>query len=308
MLFRICFALILFLPAWGGFAASEVSTGDQAGFVLHVRNVDIPYREFAVFALPDEAVPVSVPENGGRFQLKAAAGTWRDSGANHWTWTAPAQPGHYALDIVRADGAAMRLEAFVMVPAGEVHDGRLHGYRIGRYPRHALNNLAIYRAPAGFVEVTPETAALHVTPHFTLGEFVCKQAGGYPKYLVLRDELLLKLETVMAYLNGRGVPPDAVHVMSGYRTPWYNQQLGNVPYSRHQWGDAADIYVDEVATSELRAAHGGGDGYADSRFLAGDLDRLFRQDGLRGGVGVYPATHAHAPFVHVDARGFAAHW
>jgi uncharacterized protein YcbK (DUF882 family) len=27
-----------------------------------------------------------------------------------------------------------------------------------------------------------------------------------------------------------------------------------------------------------------------------------------GGIGIYPATSAHGPFVHIDARGTRARW
>jgi uncharacterized protein YcbK (DUF882 family) len=29
---------------------------------------------------------------------------------------------------------------------------------------------------------------------------------------------------------------------------------------------------------------------------------------LTGGIGIYPATSAHGPFVHIDARGTRARW
>ena len=32
--------------------------------------------------------------------------------------------------------------------------------------------------------------------------------------------------------------------MSAYRTPFYNRAIGDCRYSMHQWGSAADIYVD----------------------------------------------------------------
>lgn len=204
----------------------------------------------------------------------------------------------------------MRLEAFVLVPAGKVHNGILNGYRIGRYPRHPRDGLKIYRAPSGFVEVTPQLATVHVSPHFTLGEFLCKEPGGYPKYLVLRPRLLLKLEELLAYLGAHGVPASDVHVMSGYRTPWYNTRLGNVEYSRHMWGDAADIYITTDGRSEV-AYPDSLDEYRNSSRLAADVDELFREPAnawLKGGIGVYPATHNHPPFVHVDARGFNARW
>ena len=261
--------------------------------------MEIGYREFAVFALPGKPLAISA-DAAGSFQVSAPAGTWQATGANRWTWTAPAKPGVFPLEVVRADGARLELEAFVMVPASREHNGRLNGYLIGQYPRQALHGLPAYVPPSGFVELTQATAGIHVSPHFTLGQFQCKEAGAYPKYLVLTPRLLLKLEGLVQYLNTRGIAPEAIHVMSGYRTPWYNRQLGDTHYSRHMWGDAADIYID--------SARGG---YLDSRELSGDLAQLFREPAyadLRGGLGTYPATAAHAPFVHVDARGFSARW
>jgi len=199
------------------------------------------------------------------------------------------------------------------VPAMQLHNGKLNGYRIGNYPKHPLKGLEIYQPPRGFVEVTPALAKVHVSPHFTLGEFLCKEAGGYPKYLVLRPRLLLKLETLLGYLSHLGIPATAVHVMSGYRTPWYNAQLGNVLYSRHTWGGAADIYISKTYDGRLISDvnHDGRDDFGDSRLLAADFNKLFhepRYDFLRGGIGAYPATSRHNPFVHVDVRGFRARW
>jgi uncharacterized protein YcbK (DUF882 family) len=101
--------------------------------------------------------------------------------------------------------------------------------------------------------------------------------------------------------------------MSGYRTPWYNAQLGNVPDSRHTLGDAADIYIDVAPRNGIMddLNHDGRDDFGDSRLLADDVDALFREpalDYLRGGVGAYHSTGAHGPFVHVDARGWRARW
>ena len=308
MLQRYLAALILLLPL-GGIHADTPASFDSGhiAFSLSVRGLAVSYREFALFALPGERVSVAPSDPTAHFELAAGGGEWHDSGDGRWTWHAPAKSGHYALDITRDDGAHMRLEAFVMVPASRVRRGTLNGYHIGHYPAHPRDGLDIYRAPAGFVEVTPALAAVPVSPHFTLGEFLCKESGGYPKYLVLRPELLLKLETLVAYLDSRGVPPGAIHVMSGYRTPWYNQKLGNVEYSRHMWGDAADLYIDAVAGGP-REIKGG---FLDSRALAADFDHLFSEPEyayLRGGIGTYPATASHAPFVHVDTRGFDARW
>ncbi len=41
-----------------------------------------------------------------------------------------------------------------------------------------------------------------------------------------------------------GFAVDTLHVMSAFRTPFYNRAIGDVEYSAHQWGSAADVYVD----------------------------------------------------------------
>jgi hypothetical protein len=191
------------------------------------------------------------------------------------------------------------------VPASEVQAGRLNGYRIGAYPAAGRGGDPRYAPPAGFVEVTPEIAAAPVSPHFRLGQFLCKQPGGHPKYVLLQERLVLELESILARVQAAGYEAHTLHVMSGYRTPFYNAAIGNVRYSMHQWGGAADIFVD-----------GDGDGVmddldGDGRSDRGDAARLFEliEAGTSaGGLAHYEATAAHGPFVHVDVRGRRARW
>lgn len=313
MIRRLAAALILLALPAAVMAAPQGFDPGRAGFDVEVRGLDIDYAVFALFAIPGETVPVALHGTVQGAALHADAGTVHLLGPGRWTWTAPNRSGHYRLDVTRSDGARMRLETFVMVPASAVRDGLLNGYRIGTYPKPHGAHAAHYRPPAGFVEVTPDLKDVHISPHFTLGEFLCKEVGGYPKYLVLHRRLLLKLEDLMDYLNGHGVDATSVHVMSGYRTPWYNAQLGNVPDSRHTLGDAADIYIDVAPANGIMddLNHDGHDNEKDARLLAADIDLLFREpqlDFLRGGVGVYGSTRTHGPFVHVDARGWRARW
>lgn len=313
MLHRFCLALILSFFTFTAIATQPVEFDPGlSGFTARVKGIDIAYRQFGLFVMPGEVVHIGVPK-AARFQVHANAGTLRAASPQGWNWQAPVQSGHYVIDIVRDDGARLRLETFVKVPATKVRNGKLNGYRIGSYPTRPLNGLASYIPPTGFVEVTPALAGVHVSPHFTLGQFLCKQAGGWPKYLVVQPRLLIKLETVLTWLDTQGIPPAAVHVMSGYRTPWYNAHLRDALYSRHTWGDAADLFIGPVPGDPMPGDvnHDGRDDFKDSKLLAADFSRLFYEPGndyLRGGIGAYPATHAHLPFVHVDARGFRARW
>ncbi len=288
-----------------------------APFAVEVRGDRVPYRVLAVAVLPGESLPVSVAKRGGgRFTLKAPAGeiTRRDK-EHHWgwSWKAPATPGALVpVAVEREDGAEVRLNVFVMRPAAGIKNGTLNGYRIGRYPDKPLKGLLIYRPPQGFIEVTEENRDTLVSPHFTLGQFLCKQAGGYPKYLALRERLLLKLEYLLEVVNDQGVRADSFYVMSGFRTPAYNTAIGNVRYSRHQWGGAADVFIDENRDGVMDDLNGDGKVTgADADFLYDLFDSLQERDeyvGFIGGLGRYGSTPNHGPFVHVDARGFKARW
>jgi uncharacterized protein YcbK (DUF882 family) len=130
--------------------------------------------------------------------------------------------------------------------------------------------------------------------------------------VVLQERLPLKLEAVLERLNAIGVDVDTLHVMSAYRTPFYNHAIGDVTYSMHQWGSAADIYVDPLKNNRMvDLNHDGRVDVDDAKFLYDEIERLLAQSGnrrLQGGMGYYPATAYHPPFVHVDVRGTAARW
>ena len=268
----------------------------------------------SAFVLPGERVHlhVFVSSLEPRFQVVASGGRLAPAGSDdEWTWTAPRGAGVYPLWIAdERGGAEMRVNLFVMLPFARAKRGSINGYPIGRYPRDA----ARYGLPAGFVEVTRENADTPVSPHFKLEQFVCKQSGGYPKYVVLEPELISKLEQLLALANERGIKASTLHVMSGYRTPRYNHELGNVRYSAHQWGRAADVFVDEDGDGVMDDLnHDGRSDFRDMRILAELADEIDHgphegETNVVGGLGVYRSTENHGPFVHVDVRGFIARW
>jgi hypothetical protein len=303
--------------------AADLERGDgfdaglADGVVVHFGSRRIPYEVFGVYVTPGETVPIRLeaeaPRDGG--MLWADAGVSEQTGPGEWRWRAPDEPGVHRIDVALDRVAPpIRLNVFVLIPLDEIgRDGRLAGYRIGDYPAEPLRGLAQYLPPQGFIEVTPERRDLLVSPHFTLGQFLCKQVDGWPKFVTLREPLLGKLEVLLAHLNRQGVRADTLFVMSGYRTPFYNHAIGNVRYSRHQWGDAGDVFVDESPRDGVMDDIDG-DGrvtVADARHLAGMVENLARTDAWEpyvGGLGIYGTTSTHGPFIHVDTRGFRARW
>ena len=288
-----------------------------AAFAVRYRNVDSPHPVRALTVLPGETVTfeVVVAERGAGagYVARPVAGRIVPLDAGRWEWTAPPTPGLYPIQVLAPDGAEpVTLQAFVVVPHDRIEGEFLNGYRIGPYPRPPAPGGAGHGPPAGFVEVTRENENVLISPHFRLKQFLCKQAAGYPKYVVLDDRLLLALEHVLQVVNEAGYRATTFHVMSGYRTPAYNRSLGNVRYSQHLWGAAADIFIDEDLNGVMDDLTG--DGRSDIRDAA-VLYRLIERaaatpaaQGLIGGLGKYPSTAAHGPFVHVDVRDGTARW
>ncbi len=287
----------------------------QAGFSVRCNHETLRYDVESVFVLPREAVLVQVldTESTREYTLRTETGCVKQLLAWQWNWQVPARPGVYTAEIVQQPTQRrVTLNVFVMVPWQNQKKSRLNGYRIGRYPPARVNKTVAYCPPCGLVEVRREDQDIRVSPHFQLKQFLCKQSGGFPKYVVLDRRLLTKLEILLEHLNNWGVACRTLQIMSGYRTPYYNRQLGNVPYSSHLWGMAADIYIDENHDNVMDDLnHDGKIDYLDAARLyraVEAMDRADQHQGLVGGLGLYSATPAHGPFVHVDVRGRRARW
>jgi peptidase M15-like protein len=293
---------------------SEAFDRDRAPFALTVGGERIPYRLMAAFALPDEEVPIEVSATDAALEVHCGSGILRAVDAHHWTWRAPATPGVYPITLGTHGTEAVRVNLIVMVPYSRMDHGVLGGYRIGEYPDPSARGKGEFGRPRGFVQVTALNETTAVSPHFQLRQFVCKEGNGYPKYLVLQSALLIKLERLLATVHENGIVASTFHVMSAYRTPVYNRGIGNVTtFSRHQYGDAADIFVDDHPRDGRMddLNHDGKFDRRDAGVLRGwaeDLDRAPSDGVLVGGLSDYGPTPSHGPFVHVDARGYEARW
>jgi len=275
-----------------------------------------PHAIASTTVLPGETVSFAAVAPDGTVLESSVAGPdgVEADGDGGWLFTPRQAPAIHALTVNVAGAERPHLfQIFVAVPRERVRDGRLNGFVVGDYPPAAVVRGTPVEPPRGFIEVTADNSHTMVSPHFSLGQFLCKQHGGFPRYLVLDDRLPLNLEALLARVRNEGIRASTLTVMSGFRTPHYNHGLGNVPYSRHVWGAAADVYVDE-APRDGTMDDLDGDGRVDRRdaeFLAALAESLESSpDGERlvGGVGRYDANAAHGPFVHVDVRQRSARW
>src|SRR5207247_9115871 len=129
-----------------------------------------------------------------------------------------------------------------------------------------------------------------------------------------REELVAKLELVIGQLENSGHLVRHMTVMSGFRTPQYNahggETGGRAGLSRHMYGDAADVFVDNDGDGRMDDLNGDGRvDYRDARVIVDAEDRVeAAHPDLAGGGGVYKATREHGPFAHIDARGTRPRW
>jgi uncharacterized protein YcbK (DUF882 family) len=243
-------------------------------------------------------VPVlgSEPLEGGRVRAPSGPGTWRLA--------------------LRGEGWSQELTDLTVVtrvPFQEKRRGFVNGYHMGSWATEGSGRSDRYAPPEGFIEVTPQNQEMHVSEHFRLRNFLTKnQFAVWPKYVALDLRLIDKLELVVQELNEMGVRAEHVTVMSGFRTPAYNGpgEGGRAKLSRHTYGDASDVWVDNDR-----------DGYMDDlnqdgRRDTGDAQVMLRAverveakyPELVGGAGTYPDNGVHGPFIHIDVRGNRARW
>lgn len=78
-----------------------------------------------------------------------------------------------------------------------------------------------------------------ISPHFTAKEFACPHCG----VALVRPALLELLERVRSQ---SGKP---LRIVSGYRCPVHNAQVGGAADSQHMYGTAADIAAGQLTIS-----------------------------------------------------------
>ena len=228
---------------------------------------------------------------------------------------APAKPGVYQFSL--GDRPVENMSIVTLVPRSAKRGGRIGRYQLGSWPFEGRGRPRTprYAAPAGFIEVTPQNQNFSVSEHFQLRQFLTKdQFSVWPKYLPLDPLLVDKLELIIQELQSQGVRVEHIHVMSGFRTPRYNAGGGNTAgranLSRHMYGDAADVYVDNNRDGQPDDITGDGRvTVRDAEKFAAAAERVEKKHpSLVGGVGTYVACCGHGPFTHIDVRGFRARW
>ena len=230
-----------------------------------------------------------------------------------WVWTAPSKPGHY--EIILSNGPEkMRVIIFVLTPFDTQRQKKMGDYKIGDYQQTAYKGRAEYRPPQGFIAVTDDMKNIQISPHFTLGQFLCKQQSGLSvSFALINQSILMKLERLLDVVNAAGHKANSFHVMSGFRTPWYNKAIGNkTSVSRHLYGDGVDIFIDADNDNYMDDLNNDGlKNHKDAQILH-SLAALLSSENLddwdEGGLSLYKENTRRGPFIHLDSRGYEARW
>ena len=203
---------------------------------------------------------------------------------------------------------------FIMRPFAHKRGEMLGSYRLGWWPAERWMMAENYLNPDGFVEVSAASVGLMLSQHFRLGDFLTNdQQVTWPRFVVLEERLIDKLELVLRELRDRGIDDNRVVVLSGFRAPYYNDlriDEGAARASRHQFGDAADLIIDADGDGTMDDLNG--DGRRDLRDLGvigaavAAVERQYPE--LVGGLGTYAAMGPSGPFAHIDVRGTSARW
>lgn len=281
---------IMAAPASGGSAEADsdgVATRKETAAVTGEKGAGLSGKVFARFVMPEDWI-----------SLASLPGSEVSTAALHG---APATTAS---------------TVFTMRSFGQKVRAWLNGYRLGYWPAEKGRRLRseAYRNPDGFIEVTPDNEDTRVSEHFRLRDFVSHdQKEVWPKYVVLREPLLDKLELVIEDLNDHGVNAEGMRIRSGFRTPAHNFAVrgeGSARDSRHQFGDAADVFIDQEGNGKMSDLNGDGKvNFADVKMILDAVERVeARYPELVGGTGLYAYSGRSGPFAHIDVRGTRARW
>jgi len=271
---------------------------------------------------PGDSVPLpagadSLP-SGAQVVLRPTDGAGGTGAAEQPAGATPAGGGVWNLMLRMRDAIlpASDVNVITLVPLSEKRGGRIGDYRIGNWPyEQGGAPKEVYRPPAGMIRVTPQNRELWLSEHIQLKDFITKgQEDVWPKYVVVQPRILDKVELVIQELEAMGHPVENIFAVSGFRTPAYNAGGGNTAgrgaLSRHMYGDAMDIAVDNDTNGIMDDLNGDGRiNLSDAKVIGEAVDRVERKyPQLVGGMHYYPPTGGHQGMVHIDTRGFRARW
>jgi uncharacterized protein YcbK (DUF882 family) len=124
---------------------------------------------------------------------------------------------------------------------------------------------------------------LQVTKNFNMSEMEFYDTVP-PQLVAAATELLQNLQVL------RDACGKSIKIISGYRSPERNKEVGGATMSQHMFGNAADIQISGLKPQEM----------------ADLVEKLIKEGKMKqGGLGTYPREGG---WIHYDTRGTKARW
>ena len=123
-----------------------------------------------------------------------------------------------------------------------------------------------------------------LTKNFSLKEFRCKDGSDVPEELLPNvQKLANNLQVLRDYLSD-----PKIIIISGYRSPRYNESVSRARKSQHILAKAGDLLVEGYTPLQVEKAI-----------------RHLQKEGkmVAGGIGVYNKPEREIKFLHYDIRG-----
>jgi hypothetical protein len=234
----------------------------------------------------------------------------------------PEKPGIYRISFANADGKQFRVSMLVPTYVPDSASGYALGRRIGAYgntasgPDDVRKYPSLYRPPKYFVEITPETETLSLSPRVKVGDLVALTSKENPtrhvNFAPVDYSLIAKIEAAWRVFSKTHPEIPQWRYISWFRTPAHNKGQGGATFSRHPYGDACDIIVD--LDNDWRMDDINGDGkvnMADAVEIVSVFEELEFGGAVKiGGLGAYeyPGDESTGSSVHIDARGYFERW
>ncbi len=244
-------------------------------------------------------------------------------------FTAPEKPGSYYIPLsLSAGGGTRAMELCVLIPfkatarrTGRGFDVRVDGEEIGEYrhPSRSGNikvreNPDSYQPPPWWLRITPMNRGFEVVPGLAAGDLVVpSEDTGLPHIdlVPVCYPMWKATDTLRSALAAKGIPRDALKIISVFRAPQYNRGVGSNAFGRHIYGDAFDFCID--IEGDGKASDLNRDRKRDrfDAYVVVALIEELQDDGKipMGGIGVYNTVAGdYEVTMHLDMRGHRATW
>lgn len=244
------------------------------------------------------------------------------------SFVSPDKPGSYYIPLMLSSATCRRMvEICIQVPmratarkTDQGFDLKAGGMEIGHYrhPSRSGNakvkeNPDSYQPPVWWLAITQQNQDFEVVPGLTAAELVVSSEDTGTRHTDLvpvKYSMWLAIGTLRDALTARGIPGDALKIISAHRTPAYNRAVGSNAFGRHIFGDAFDFYIDAGNGKAMDLNRDGKLDRRDAYPVIAVIEDLMADGKIpMGGIGIYNYVAGdHVVTMHVDQRGHRATW